>query len=301
MSKLLLPIDFTDVSKEILSYGKIWAKKEGLTPVLLYVSEAFTLNDGVEFGEIRAQMHNHPLKEQIKGVALDKMKKISAEYFPKSNCEHLVYFGDPGEVISTFANENDVSLTILGHHQKNMMENIFIGSVAEKVVRQSKKPVITIREKENKSTNPKSIAAFIDFGSKTDEILKKVRSLAKEFSSTVHLISIVEPQSPIVQELGETADYSTFSELLNLAKDSTSKKLEVIRKELEAEGISNEVVIDICTDNKSPHSLLATCQKINPDLVVMGTQGLSGLKKFLIGSTAEYFIRRYPGKLYILK
>lgn len=52
--------------------------------------------------------------------------------------------GDPSAAIITYALENDVDLIVMGTHGRTGYERYLLGSVAEKVVRASPIPVLTV-------------------------------------------------------------------------------------------------------------------------------------------------------------
>lgn len=301
MKKLLLPVDFTKVTKEILSYAKTWIQNEEYEPTLIYISEAFSLEDGHEFGELAAQVHTHPLKEKIKKIALDKMKALGEEYFPGKKVKTEVFFGDPGEAISTYINENKFDMTILGHHNKSGIENFLIGSVAEKVTRLSEMPVLCFNEDRTTKGKPNEIMAMVDFGINTEAIWKRTLEIAKTYNGKVTLCTIIDPHAETVIELSKTETFSTYNELLEKSQKEVTNKLEDLKKKFIDENIECELAVQLTTDYKTPEFLLRFTKEANPDLVVMGTHGHGAIKKFLFGSTAEYFIRRFQGNLLIMK
>jgi len=58
--------------------------------------------------------------------------------------EKSVIEGNPGEEIIRFAEENGASLIVMGSVGKTGLDRFLLGSVAEKVVRNSKVPVMTV-------------------------------------------------------------------------------------------------------------------------------------------------------------
>ena len=56
----------------------------------------------------------------------------------------FIRFGTPHEEITKFADEMDVDLVIMGTHGRTGLAHLLVGSVAERVVRTSKVPVLTV-------------------------------------------------------------------------------------------------------------------------------------------------------------
>lgn len=87
-------------------------------------------------------------------AALDYFKiegKNATEYVEKSgeaekvDVEAVVLEGSPVHEIVDFAEKNDIDLIVMGTLGKGGLERFLIGSVAEKVIRHSKKPVLIVR------------------------------------------------------------------------------------------------------------------------------------------------------------
>lgn len=59
--------------------------------------------------------------------------------------EPVILEGKPAIEIVDFAEKNDIDLIVMGTHGKTGIQRLLIGSVAENVVRHSKKPVLVVR------------------------------------------------------------------------------------------------------------------------------------------------------------
>jgi nucleotide-binding universal stress UspA family protein len=61
--------------------------------------------------------------------------------------ESVILEGSPAEEIIDFAEKNDIDLIVMGTHGMSGIQSFLLGSVAENVVRHSKKPVLIVRSK----------------------------------------------------------------------------------------------------------------------------------------------------------
>ena len=59
--------------------------------------------------------------------------------------ESVILEGDPGEELVEFAGEKDIDLIVMGTQGKSGIQRFLLGSVAENVVRHSKKAVLVVR------------------------------------------------------------------------------------------------------------------------------------------------------------
>ena len=62
-----------------------------------------------------------------------------------ANLKFVTAFGDPGANIVKIASENNASLIVIPSHGRSGLSRIFLGSVAERVVRLAECPVLVLR------------------------------------------------------------------------------------------------------------------------------------------------------------
>lgn len=62
--------------------------------------------------------------------------------------------GTPFEEIVRFARDKDIDLIVMGTHGHTGLAHLFLGSVAEKVVRRAPCPVLTVRHPEHEFVHP---------------------------------------------------------------------------------------------------------------------------------------------------
>ena len=60
--------------------------------------------------------------------------------------ESVILEGSPANDIVDYAEKNDIDLIVMGSHGKTGIQRFLIGSVAENVVRHSKKPVLVVKK-----------------------------------------------------------------------------------------------------------------------------------------------------------
>jgi nucleotide-binding universal stress UspA family protein len=69
----------------------------------------------------------------------------------KIEVESVILEGSPANEIVDFAEKNDIDLIVMGTHGKTGIRRFLLGSVAENVVRYSKKAVLVVRGKNIKT------------------------------------------------------------------------------------------------------------------------------------------------------
>jgi nucleotide-binding universal stress UspA family protein len=78
---------------------------------------------------------------------------------PKVKCEHHLVTGEPPKALLRFADDNDVDLIVMGTHGRTGLKRLFMGSVAETVVRRAHCPVLTYRPSNKTAEKAETVSA----------------------------------------------------------------------------------------------------------------------------------------------
>jgi nucleotide-binding universal stress UspA family protein len=109
------------------------------------------------------------------------------------------------------------------------------------------------------------------------------REIAKRFGAKMYALHVV---TPAVNPMTEPA---TWAVLEKASEAEAEKERETILKAFP--GIEPEILIE---EGGLWTILASTLEKYKIDLIVLGTRGRSGVKKFFLGSTAEEIFRKAP-------
>ena len=143
LKKILVPIDFSNYSKNALRYAVNFAKKFDSKIYLIYVVEPVIYPSDFSMGQVTFPIADLEMteraKEELNGLA---KAEISTDIF----VETLIKTGKPFVEINETAHELDIDLIIIATHGHTGMEHLLFGSTAEKVVRKAPCPVLTLRE-----------------------------------------------------------------------------------------------------------------------------------------------------------
>jgi universal stress protein A len=143
INKVLVPIDFSDYSKNALKYAVNFAKHFNAEMILIYVVEPIIYPSDFSMGQIAVPTINMEMDKR----ASEELEKLANKEISKDlRVKTLVKTGKPFiEIIETASQEN-VDIVIISTHGHSGVEHILFGSTAEKVVRKAPCPVLTIRE-----------------------------------------------------------------------------------------------------------------------------------------------------------
>lgn len=138
MKRILVPTDFSRHSLKALDYAIDFARPHGAELLLVNVVEP-----------IRNTRLIPDVSELLEGRREDAAEKLGAlEKRAREryrNCRVEVHFGVPYEVIAEVAKKWHADLIIIATHGHTGLYHLFLGSVAERVVRIAECPVLTVR------------------------------------------------------------------------------------------------------------------------------------------------------------
>jgi len=145
LKKILVPSDFSPISKKAIQYALRFAEQFGCEIALLYVVEPATPIVGAPLGvEVFTD-------EDELSIAEKDLAELAAE--SHTNGAHsvtsLVRVGHAPNEITRAAKDLDVDLIIIATHGYTSSRHLCIGSTAERVVRTAPCPVLVVREKEH--------------------------------------------------------------------------------------------------------------------------------------------------------
>ncbi len=182
-NKILVPVGFSEQSLAALKQACLIAKIKKSEVIILSVIE--------EQSKISGLLIDNPF-EEIRNKVKDKLDEISEMHSSKFSVkvDSMVASGKIYEQIVEVSTMINANLIVMGTNgsPKGVIKK-FIGSNAERVVRLSNIPVITI--KENTSTeNFNNIILPLDLGKETKEKVTFAIEYARYWNSTIRIVSV---------------------------------------------------------------------------------------------------------------
>lgn len=138
----LVPIDFSEYANQALDYAITLAGKLGARLTLLHVIQPLPLG-GVDMGVTLPAAYFQDLEAEIRRdmeAALERVTTAGLEG------DIAIVHGVPFHEIIETAKTQQVDLIIMGTHGRTGLQHVFLGSVAEKVVRLAPCPVLVARQ-----------------------------------------------------------------------------------------------------------------------------------------------------------
>ena len=259
MKKILVPTDFSEHSEVALKVAAQIAKKNNSEITILHLLELPSqMNDAILGGTSipETMLFMKKANEMLDEVA-------SRPYLDGIQITEFTKIDKPAQGIIQVSKEHDVDLIIMGSHGSSGIDELLIGSNAEKVVRNSEIPVLVIK-KNTTDFNTTKIVFASDFSDEAKRPFEKFLKFAKAFDSEIHLVTICTPNS--------------------------------FKPTHEAEKTLNNFLTDFNLNNYSTHfyndtniekGIINFSNSINADIIGMCTHGRTGFAHFFNGSISE--------------
>lgn len=139
--KILVPVDFSEHSElALVSAGEL-ARRFGAELDVLHVIAELGVPDPyfADAAELRAL--TKAARDRVPEALADTAERVLGDVGAGTHMR----VGTPAATIAEFADEQGSDMIVLGSHGRTGMKRIFLGSVAEAVVRQAPCPVLTVK------------------------------------------------------------------------------------------------------------------------------------------------------------
>lgn len=142
LRSILVPIDFSQHSKNALKYAVLLAEKFDASLHLVYVVEPTIYPADLGFGQVVLP----GVEEELRDKGEEELQAlIQREMGRRVKATATVRTGNPHQEILREADEKGVDMIVVATHGHTGVEHMLFGSTADRIVRRSKVPVLTIR------------------------------------------------------------------------------------------------------------------------------------------------------------
>lgn len=260
MKKILIPADFSELSEFALHIAENVAKSLDAEIHALKVLPA----PGDAYFDEKGNMLNCQDYDmtRFEKDRLDNETKIKEWLKDSSNPVHIVVkFGHLVDDLVNYVKDQGIDLVIMGTSGAHGWKELFIGSNAEKIVRYSPVPVLTIKC-DRPDWEIKNILLVNDFKQPQKENLDLIKALQAVFKAQLHLLKI---------EKHKESNREVFQ---NMEKFTKLNQLE-------------NVEFHIQNDRKVEDGIFYFAHDYHIDLIAMGTHGRTGWEHLIKGSISE--------------
>jgi len=281
IERILAAVDFSDLTDEVLKAALEASVQLKAKFSALHVVQQ-TPFDGHFFGPM-----NLELVEEIEKKALVELEKrvqslqsSEASHHLEKNC--LVQIGIPYVDILRVAKQNKTQLLISGSHSRSGLTRLFLGSVAESLIRKSECPVWVVK---GKCSAPQKILILTDLSESSRAGVNFGVFWAKLFGASVHLVhSFLPPLLPSFAMMDTTEYDLKMREMSQEEFDKWVGELRLSKLEVSSEFLEGDI----------REWIEEVVQKKKIDLIILATHGRSASFHKPLGSVTTYITRHVP-------
>lgn len=267
MKNILVPTDFSKEAAYALDFALGIAKKsDGRVQVLNVVEIPISATAdpmGVPVVHDWSAEFTKTITEANKGK-LEKLNENRADFHSQ------VEVGIMLDRTLSFIDEHSIDLVVMGTKGATGLKEIFIGSNAEKVVRYSPCPVVTVAYPTDFDDIDK-IVFGVDLSGNEARVVEDVKKLHEYLNATIHFIHINTPHV-LMNEKEVITKMRSFAEE-NEFRDYTVN----VRKNIQRDS-----------------GIIEFAKEISADMIAMSSSRKKGLAHLFFGSLAEDLVNHSP-------
>ena len=261
MKRILVPIDFSKEAENAARVAAHIARKTGSEIYLVHMLELpVTTVDPAEMNAISSE----PQIIYFMKLAHEKFEKfIALPFFKGLKVVESVQFQHAFSGIIAESEKSNIDLIVMGSQGASGLQEMFIGSNTEKVVRRSKIPVLVIK-KEIEQFEVNDMVFASDFNKESKTTFQRVADFANLFDAKLHLLYI-----------------NTIHNF------NTTKNIEKRIADFMDDFDFNNYTTMIYNDISIEKGILSYARDIDADLIALNTHGRSGLSQLFNGSIGQ--------------
>jgi nucleotide-binding universal stress UspA family protein len=262
LGSILVPVDFSEQSEvaleQAVNLSRVFNSEIHILNVMneeFSLSKLFDDSDKIQYEERSKQRLEEFVKEKNAEFGIE-LKSIQVT----------------GKIYNQVVNSADVidaEFIVMGTAGSTTLKKRFIGSNSLRVVRESHKPVITIKGKHHRK-GCQNIVLPLDLTKETKEKVAKAVEFAKRFGSIIRVVSVLRTNDEFIV-------------------NRLTRQLDQVKKYIAEQGV--ECGAEIIRDTKGEHTLAESiidyANRIKGDLIMLMTQQEQDITEFFIGSSAQ--------------
>ena len=196
--------------------------------------------------------------------------------------------GPAGDAICKEAERIGADIIVMATHGRNALERVWLGSVADHVIRQAARPVLLVRPRRMGAVfapEPiRNILVPLDPTGYSEAILESVLRVAQLMGATITLLTVVTPRFGIAEpELPPPVPQHPA--IVARRSDEAHARLERLAQLYRAMGLL--VRTRVMTAPTPAAGILAVLEENRFDMVALATHGAGGLRRLMTGSVAD--------------
>jgi nucleotide-binding universal stress UspA family protein len=290
-NRILVPLDGSQLAEQVLPYVKLLAKGIKCHTDLLQV---------IQYSP--APTHPRQAIANLTSETYKYLKKTAVSLKGSGlTASYLVHHGDPASDIVAEAESEPGTLIAMATHGSSGLARWMLGSVTDKVLHATTKPLLVVRVEEQEATTTEAklenVIVPLDESLLAEQVLPHAVHLARTMGLRIILLRV----TPAAGDYYRTMEYvpGNFGDIAQFVDGQAMEYVHKMGQKLLGEGLPQveerllhghpaEAIVDLARE--TPHSLVA-----------MTTHGRSGIGRWLLGSVADRVVRHSAGPVLMVR
>ena len=287
---VLVPLDGSRFAEAALPLATRIVRAAGAKLHVVMVHQPIATLAGMGELVLTAPEFESELQSQERSYLAETAAGLSAA--SGSPVEFRHFDGDVAPDVCEEAGRVAADLVVIATHGRGTLKRLWLGSVADYVVRHLTVPVLLVhpsRGDDSETAPPvRRILVALDLSQEAEAILEPAVALAQVTGAALTLVHVSE----LVFEMATPAMPSPVqldAELLQASRAAAQTRLEAEAARLRRLGVSVDVTVIVGVGAAS--GLLDLLEVDQFDVVAMTTHGRGGMRRLLLGSVADKVVR----------
>ena len=281
MKTILVATDFSERSDRALRRATLLAKMSGAKLVLVHGVDDDQPDRLADSARRQAQALIEEMAASV--MSLDGIA-----------CEGLVVAGAVDEAVAAAAEEKDAELLVVGSHRQRPFHDVFLGTTVDRILRRSLRPVLMAKATPAGPHHRVLFATAMSEG--CENAIRTARELGLLNGARLSVLHVFAAPG---QELMLHASAST-KEVLAYVENERSRATAKLETWLEQTGLSTDVRLAELAEVATAETIADCAQESKADLIVLGTQARSSLRRFVLGSVAQGVLRAARSDVFVV-
>ncbi len=299
---ILTPLDGSTFGEHALPLALTIARRSGAglrllhvvpPPAAIYSESPLFTDDSYLEPYVREQYRS--ASQTYLGAVAKRLKGLAAP-----GATRLVMEGEVRDVIRAQAESAGADLVVMTTHGRGPLGRLWLGSVADELVRTLPMPVLLVRPRGEiadleKEATLKRIVIALDGSPLAEQIMGPAVELGRLTGAEFLLLRVAPPVVPPEYALegssviGPTKDLEQLDAREKALIEGAEKYLEAMALRLRARSLS--VQTRVVVGEQPAVGILSEAQRWDADLIALATHGRRGLSRLFLGSVADKVVR----------
>ena len=282
-SHILVPYDGSDPARAALKAAIGLARANVRIALVSIVDETALIADATE---TMVAYDPTPIMEQLdaEGHALLEEAAAPCRAAGIVPTVDLVHDKSVSGILST-GDKRGCDLIVMGTHARSGVARTFLGSTTEGVLRLSRVPVLTVRTVDHLAPEPFArVIVAVDDSHPSDAAAAVAARLARDAGASVTVVYAVD-----TLHLYENAANFGFDPD-PMAQDMRDDGRTIAQAAIKHAGLAAETPVAVL-DGEPVAAIVAAAKERGATMIVTGTHGRRGVRRFMLGSVAEHLVR----------